>query len=221
MAAFSLVKHRRICPCANSLSSSIDDTMISNPRKLVRITEASHGVLIDLIYASPANFTGRTIYRHALCLLHPDAEAALRRAVAGAAEMGLKLKVYDAFRPQEAQEALWAVAPLPGYIADPTKGSHHTRGVAVDVTLVTADGGELDMGTPVDTMLDSSHHFHAAHLAAVQLNRARLLTVMLEAGFMHYRHEWWHYQLPHASRYPLVGHAEFEACVQAVSEPAG
>jgi zinc D-Ala-D-Ala dipeptidase len=190
------------------------------PHPLVRITAASHDVLIDLIYAGPDNFTGQTIYRHAICLLHPDAEAGLRRAVAGACAMGLKLKVYDAFRPQEAQEALWAVAPIPGYIADPAKGSNHTRGVALDVTLVTADGIELDMGTPVDTMLDSSHHFHGAHPAAVQVNRARLLTVMLEAGFVHYGHEWWHYQLPYASRYPLVGHAEFEACVQALNEPA-
>lgn len=184
---------------------------------LVRITETSHDVLIDLIYAGPRNFTSRTIYRHALCLLHPDAEASLIRAVRVAAGMGLRLKLYDAFRPQQAQEALWAVAPLPGYIADPAKGSDHTRGVALDVTLITSEGIELDMGTPVDTMHDTSHHFHAAHAPEVQVNRARLLTVMLEAGFAHYAQEWWHYQLPDASRYPLITDAQFEACVQAPS----
>jgi zinc D-Ala-D-Ala dipeptidase len=192
--------------------------LIFQENMLVRITEAAHDVLIDLIYAGPRNFTGRTIYQYAFCLLHPEAEASLRRAVVGAAAMGLKLKVYDAFRPQEAQEALWAVAPLPGYIADPAKGSNHTRGVALDVTLVAADGRELDMGTPVDTMHETSHHFHAAHTPDVQSNRARLLTVMLEAGFVHYAEEWWHYQLPQAGRYPLVGHAAFLACVQAAEE---
>jgi zinc D-Ala-D-Ala dipeptidase len=125
----------------------------------------------------------------------------------------LKLKVLDAFRPQEAQEALWAVAPLPGYIADPAKGSNHTRGVAVDLTLVNADGEALDMGTPVDTMTPASHHFYAGHSAAVQVNRARLLTIMLEAGFVHYAQEWWHYQLADANQFPLIDSHAFMTCV--------
>jgi zinc D-Ala-D-Ala dipeptidase len=170
-------------------------------------------VLIDLIYASANNFTGQVIYEHPLCFLHPGAEASLRKAVEGARAFGLKLKVLDAFRPQEAQEALWEVAPLPGYIADPAKGSNHTRGVAVDLTLVGADGLELDMGTPVDTMTSASHHFYADHPAAVQVNRARLLTVMLEAGFVHYAHEWWHYQLPDAHDFPLIDSHAFMTCV--------
>lgn len=185
---------------------------------LVPITEAAHGVQIDLIYAGTHNFTGQRIYTQAVCLLHPEAEACLRRAVAGAAAMGLGLKVFDAFRPQEAQERLWSVAPLPGYIADPAKGSNHTRGVAVDVTLVDAAGRELDMGTPVDTLNESSHHFQPAHHPAeVQVNRARLLTVMLEAGFVHYAQEWWHYQLPQASRFPLVDQAAYLASIAAAS----
>ena len=180
---------------------------------LLSITEATHDVLIDLIYASADNFTGQVIYEHPLCFLHPQAEAGLRKAVAAARESGLRLKVLDAFRPQEAQEALWAVAPLPGYIADPAKGSNHTRGVAIDLTLVGADGKDLDMGTPVDTMTAASHHFHAGHCAAVQINRARLLTVMQEAGFVHYAQEWWHYQLPDAHDFPLIDSHAFMRCI--------
>jgi zinc D-Ala-D-Ala dipeptidase len=180
---------------------------------LIAITETTHDVLIDLIYAGADNFTGQVIYEHPLCFLHPQAEAGLRKAVAGARALNLKLKVLDAFRPQEAQEALWAVAPLPGYIADPAKGSNHTRGVAVDLTLVDADGEDLDMGTPVDTMTAASHHFYPGHGAAVQVNRARLLTIMLEAGFIHYAHEWWHYQLPDAHDFPLIDSHAFMTCV--------
>ena len=186
---------------------------------LVLVREASHDVQIDLIYAGPHNFTGKIIYQHGLCLLHPQAETALRRAVALAARMDLTLKLFDAFRPQQAQQALWAIAPLPGYIADPAKGSNHTRGVAIDLTLVGRDGFELDMGTLVDTMHPASHHFHPAHPAVVQLNRARLLAVMLEAGFEHYGHEWWHYQLPGADRFPLISQADFMRCVRAADEP--
>ena len=171
---------------------------------LIHITEQSHDVDIELIYASENNFTGQVIYDHALCFLHPQAEACLRQAITGARALGFRLKILDAFRPQEAQEALWEVAPNPDYIADPAVGSNHTRGVALDVTLIGADGLVLDMGTPVDTMSAASHHFHELHAAPVQLNRMKLLTVMLEAGFVHHPREWWHYQLPEAGRFPLI-----------------
>ena len=179
---------------------------------LILITEPTHGVEIDLIYASNNNFTGQVIYESALCFLHPQAEAGLRKAIAAARGMGFQLKIFDAFRPQEAQEALWAVAPNPAYIADPAKGSNHTRGVAVDLTLVGADGQALDMGTPVDTMSTASHHFHAAHPVEIQLNRMKLLTIMLEAGFVHHPNEWWHYQLPDAKGYPLIDSHAFMHC---------
>ena len=182
---------------------------------LVRVTPQSHDVVIELIYASDSNFTGRVIYDHPSCFLHPNAEACLRKAVTAARSLGFRLKIFDAFRPQEAQEALWAFAPDPDYIADPKEGSNHTRGVALDLTLVDAQGHALDMGTRVDTMSAESHHFHAAHPAAVQVNRMRLLTVMLEAGFVHHPREWWHYQLPDAKNFPLIDSGDFMACVRA------
>ncbi len=183
---------------------------MSTSSPLIQITEQSHDVLIDLMYAGPDNFTGQVIYDHALCFLHAEAETCLRKAIAAARGFGFRLKILDAFRPQEAQEALWAVAPNPDYIADPAKGSNHTRGVAVDLTLVGADGLALDMGTPVDTMTTASHHFYAAHPAAIQLNRMKLLTIMLEAGFVHHPREWWHYQLPNAQRFALIDSRETE-----------
>lgn len=193
---------------------------MENLSPLVHVTEASHGVVIDLIYASTNNFTGQVIYDSALCFLHPQADAGLRKAITTAKDMGFQLKIFDAFRPQEAQEALWAVAPNPAYIADPAKGSNHTRGVALDVTLLAPDGQELDMGTPVDTMTHGSHHFHTAHPVAVQVNRMRLLTVMLEAGFVHHPNEWWHYQLPDAKSFPLIDSHAFMRCVADGQQPA-
>ena len=187
---------------------------------LIHITGQSHDVIVDLIYAGGNNFTGQVIYAHSLCFLHPHAEVCLRKAIAAANGLGFRLKIFDAFRPQEAQEALWAFAPNPDYIADPKKGSNHTRGVAVDLTLAGPGGQVLDMGTPVDTMSPASHHFHEAHPAAIQVNRMRLLTVMLEAGFVHHPREWWHYQLPGADRFPLIDSHAFMTCVHAGSHPA-
>ena len=183
-----------------------------DPYPLVQITESNHDVLIELMYASQNNFTGQLIYKHPLCFLHASAEAGLQKAIVAARSFGCRIKIFDAYRPQEAQEALWAFLPDPDYVADPAKGSNHTRGVAVDLTLVGADGCALDMGTPVDTMSAASHHFYAAHSSTVQVNRMRLLTIMLEAGFVHHPNEWWHYQLPNASHFNLLGSPELIGC---------
>ncbi|MBI2728185.1 MAG: D-alanyl-D-alanine dipeptidase [Polaromonas sp.] len=184
---------------------------------LVHITPQTHHVVIDMMYASPRNFTGKTVYGFTECLLHPQAEVALRKAAAAAKGFGFTLKIFDAYRPQEAQEALWAHLPDPHYVADPAVGSNHTRGVALDLTLLDAHGNELDMGTPVDTMTPASHHFYPALSAAVMLNRMHLLTIMLEAGFVHHPYEWWHYQLADAHRFELIGDEAFEACLAAAA----
>ena len=184
---------------------------------LVQITEATHDVAIDMMYARSENFTGKVVYQHALCFLHPQAEAALRRAALAARGFGFRLKVFDAFRPQEAQEALWASMPDPHYVADPAKGSNHTRGVALDLTLINSLDQELDMGTLVDTMTPGSHHFHPAHSAEVMLNRMHLLTIMLEAGFVHHPYEWWHYQLPDAHTFDLIDGNAFAVSLAAGS----
>jgi D-alanyl-D-alanine dipeptidase len=159
---------------------------------------------IDLIYATPANITGQTIYTNMVCLLHADAAAALRVAAGLAAAQGCRLRIYDAFRPVEAQWRLWEAFPDPEFIADPRVGSNHARGVAIDLTLADADGAPLDMGTPFDDMTALSHHGNTSIPPGAQANRSRLLGIMAAAGWHHYPPEWWHYQLPDPKRYPLL-----------------
>jgi len=159
---------------------------------------------IDLRYATADNLTGSPIYRRPLCLLHPDAARRLAEAVRLAAVLGLRLRIFDAYRPPAAQWRLWAALPDPVFIADPRQGSNHTRGVAVDLTLADAGGNPLDLGTPFDDMSPRAFHAAPGMPAEVQRNRALLLGIMAGAGWMHYVSEWWHYQLPDADRYPLV-----------------
>ena len=174
---------------------------------LVAITPETHQVLIHLAYATPDNVAGQVIYDRAHCLLHRDAEACLRRAVRAASAQGLALKIFDAFRPHEAQVKLWETAPDQAYVADPVIGSNHTRGTAIDLTLVDASGEELDMGTGFDDMTSASHHFSDAVSPAAQANRLLLMKLMEDAGFVHLPHEWWHYALPGNERYPLIDSA--------------
>jgi len=172
---------------------------------LIEIAPETHGVAIELAYATPRNFTGAPVYARAGCYLHPEAAALLDRAVALARPLGLRLKIFDAFRPSEAQWKLWAFRPDPEFLADPRRGSPHSRGVAVDLTLLDAEGAALDMGTPFDAFTPLSHHGSLAVSPEAQRNRLLLLGLMSAAGWDFYVKEWWHYQLFDARLYPLLG----------------
>lgn len=171
---------------------------------LVQITETSHHILLDLRYATKNNITGNPLNHDGRCFLHPDALVLLERSIALAGELGLKLKIFDAYRPRSVQEALWAFCPDPNYITPPEKGSPHTRGVAVDLTLVDANGQELNMGTPFDDFTPVSHHGTRNLPPDVVKNRYLLLGIMMSAGWDFFVNEWWHYQVFKASGYPLI-----------------
>lgn len=171
---------------------------------LVDIAPGRSGVVIDLAYARPDNVTGKPIYARSRCYLHAAAAALLDRAAELARPHGLRLKIFDAYRPPEAQWVLWNAFPNPEFVADPRLGSPHSRGVAVDLTLVDAMGRELEMGTPFDGFTQASHHGSLEVSVEAQRNRALLLGLMTAAGWDFYRNEWWHYQLFNARRYPLI-----------------
>ncbi|MBM3567541.1 MAG: D-alanyl-D-alanine dipeptidase [Alphaproteobacteria bacterium] len=171
---------------------------------LVPIAPPAFDLDLAIAYATSDNFTGRPVYARAAAFLHPDAAAALGRAIDLAKPLGLRFRLFDAFRPSEAQWVLWQHTPDPGFLADPRRGSPHSRGVAVDLTLIDGGGRELDMGTPFDSNRPESHHGVGTIGPAAQRNRLLLLGLMTAAGFDFYRNEWWHYQLFEARRYPLL-----------------
>ncbi|MBI3446636.1 MAG: D-alanyl-D-alanine dipeptidase [Magnetospirillum sp.] len=174
---------------------------------LVPVTEAEHDVRIALAYATPDNFTASPVYvPTAGCWLHADAVPLLIRAVELARPLGLALRILDAFRPAEAQWALWHHTPDPEFLADPRIGSTHSRGVALDLDLIdAASGAPLDMGTGFDAFTPLSHHGVTAIPVEAQRNRLALLGLMTAAGWDFYGNEWWHYQMFDArARYPLL-----------------
>lgn len=164
------------------------------------------GIDVDLRYATPNNFVGRDLYSPYDCAwLHVEAAAALERAVAWLAvhAPGLRPLVLDALRPQRVQQQLWDAlegTDLRLYLANPARGSIHSYGMALDITLLDADGRELDMGTGFDDMTELSHpaleegFLLAGQLSEHQLANRRLLReAMLQAGFFGIKTEWWHF----------------------------
>ena len=177
---------------------------------LIEIAPPRFNVLTELAYASAENFTGKPVYGRAGCYLHEAAAEKLARASTLAAKLGLGLKIFDAFRPAEAQWVLWDHTPDPDFLADPRKGSPHSRGVAVDLTLVDGKGKELEMGTAFDDFTPLSHHANTRIPLPAQQNRFTLLGLMSAAGWDFYSKEWWHYQLFNSRDYPLIKDRELE-----------
>src|SRR5258707_9685977 len=99
---------------------------------LVAIAPPAFDVDVTLAYATNANLTGRPVYRNAQCWLHREAADKLATAVALARPLGLRLRLFAALRPVEAQWALGNARPDPEFLADPRRGSPHSPGVAGD-----------------------------------------------------------------------------------------
>jgi len=178
---------------------------------LLPIREIDYGIEIALAYATEQNFTGKPIYRHARCYLHAAAATALKTAAVLALAQGFRLKILDAFRPSEAQWLMWTHTPDPDFLADPRRGSPHSRGVAVDLTLIDGQGRALDMGTGFDAFTPLSHHGNLEIPAAAQAHRSRLLGTRTAAGWDVYPKEWWHYQLFDSRRFPLYSDSALAA----------
>lgn len=175
---------------------------------LIEIQQPDFDVEIDIAYATPDNFTGAPVYVRAGCYLHEAAAAALAEAIRLAGILDLRFRIFDALRPTEAQWALWNHTPDPDFLADPRRGSPHSRGVAVDLTLIDAAGNDLDMGTGFDAFTPLSHHGNPGIAADAQRNRHLLMGIMTTAGWDFYRNEWWHYQLFNSRDYDLVQDAD-------------
>lgn len=186
---------------------------------LVSLRTRSDDVDLDVRYHGHDNFTGAPVdgYEAAECYLLAPVADALARVERGLRAQGLRLRVFDCYRPVRAVRRFVAwvhdtgdarskaayypnldKADLLGdYIAE---HSGHSRGASVDLTLLqcTPDGHctELDMGTPFD-FFDPRANLAARGLsAAQQTNRDRLQTAMRAGGFAPYAFEWWHFSLP-------------------------
>ncbi|MRS17026.1 D-alanyl-D-alanine dipeptidase [Enterobacteriaceae bacterium RIT691] len=177
---------------------------MSEQQPLVDIAARFPGLKIDLKYATADNITGHPIYSEARCLLHPDAARALAKSIAIAEVAGLTLLVLDAYRPQQAQAVLWEACPNPEYVVPASRGSNHSRGTAIDVTLLDDQGNELDMGTAFDEMDVLSHPYHPDVPLTAQRHRLLLNAIMFGGGFVGITSEWWHFEVPGAADYPLI-----------------
>mgnify|MGYP003407063525 CR=1 FL=1 len=173
---------------------SISDTTFVN------LKDYSDNFVYDMKYATEDNFLKAKVYDCAECFLRFKTVKALVKANTIFIKKGYHIKIYDCYRPLDIQKRMWKIVSNPEYVADPAKGSIHNRGGAVDITLVDADGKELDMGTSFDFFGPEASHYFDNLSDEVKQNRALLKRIMKKSNFNSFDSEWWHYNLKNASK---------------------
>jgi zinc D-Ala-D-Ala dipeptidase len=175
--------------------------------KMVDLGVAVPGIVFDIRYASTNNFLHQKIYPPiSTTYCRKKTAEALAAVQNELKEKGLGLKIFDAYRPYEATKKIWNLIKDERYAANPSKGSNHNRGIAVDVTLINLNTKEeLNMGTGFDNFSDTAHHGFTSLPVDVLQNRLLLKTVMTKNGFEFFETEWWHYTLTNAKEYDLLG----------------
>lgn len=163
--------------------------------KLINIQTLIPNLIIDLKYATRDNFTSQIVYDFSDCFLIEDAALQLKLVQEELETMGLGLKIWDGYRPMEAQWKFWHLFPDERYVSDPRKGGRHTRGTAVDLTLIDIQGNELAMPSAFDDFSEKAHrNYKEAGLEEIK-NRELLERVMEKHGFIGLPTEWWHFDL--------------------------
>lgn len=170
----------------------------------VRLADFSDGFAYDMRYATDNNFLKAKVYDCAECYTRVKTVKALLAANRAFQKAGVKIKFYDCYRPNSVQYKMWKIVPNPQYVANPVKGSIHNKGGAVDITLVTLEDEELDMGTDFDFFGKRAYHDNLDLPQEILDNRKLLKETMKTHGFWSTRTEWWHYNLQGASKDPIA-----------------
>lgn len=174
---------------------------------LVELRSLDSTVAYDIRYATHNNFMGDRFYESAHAFLRRPAAEALVRVHETLASRGLGLLVFDAYRPWHVTKMFWDATPphLRDFVADPSRGSRHNRGAAVDLTLYWLESGEpAEMVTGYDDFSDRAHISYNGGSLDQRRLRDLLRTSMEAEGFAVYSLEWWHYDFDGWERYRIL-----------------
>ena len=175
--------------------------------KMLELKTMVPGIVYDLRYSTNANFMNRSMYPEGtvVTFLRNPAAKAIRQVEEELNRAGLGLKIFDAYRPYSVTVLFWELVHDERYVANPSKGSGHNRGIAIDLTIINKiTGRELEMGTGFDNFSDTAGAYFQ-HLPATTLeNRTLLRSLMEKNGFKVLPTEWWHFYFNDGKKYEIL-----------------
>jgi D-alanyl-D-alanine dipeptidase len=178
---------------------------------LVDLASVDPTIKFDIRYASSNNFIGFPLYERAAAYLQRPAAEALGRVQRSLASKGYGLLIHDAYRPWFVTKMFWDATPESAhvFVADPSEGSRHNRGCAVDLTLYDLkSGAAVEMTGRYDEMSPRSYADYLGGTSRQRWLRDLLRSEMEAQGFAVYAEEWWHFDYKDWSDY-AIGTATF------------
>jgi zinc D-Ala-D-Ala dipeptidase len=158
-------------------------------------------------YATANNFLGAPVYTSAKAFMQRPAAEALKRVSAKLKDSGYGLLVHDAYRPWYVTKVFWDATPDDKkiFVADPSQGSRHNRGCAVDLTLYDlATGKPVQMVSTYDETTDRAAADYPGGTSLQRWYRHLLREAMESEGFAVYPAEWWHFDYKDWRSYPIM-----------------
>jgi zinc D-Ala-D-Ala dipeptidase len=205
----SFISQQKVKPKPSKPSQSCEYEQKMREQGLVNVQEIDPNILVELKYSTTDNFVGKDVYG---CITNCYMQKRPAEMLSNANDLlqkrntNLRLLIYDGGRPLSIQKILWnsltqyTPKQRATYVANPAQGSIHNYGSAVDLTIASADGTPLDMGTKYDFFGELAYPIKEAYflkkgkLSKQQIaNRLLLRNVMKSAGFMSIDYEWWHF----------------------------
>jgi D-alanyl-D-alanine dipeptidase len=174
---------------------------------LVELIKLDRSIKLDIRYATSNNFLGRPVYQEARAFLQRPAADALVRANRVLRINGYGLIIHDGYRPWSVTKIFWDATPADKkvFVADPSQGSRHNRGCAVDLSLFELKtGNEVVMPSGYDEMTERSHINYDGGTPEATRLRDMLRVAMEAEGFAVYEPEWWHYDYKDWKEYPIL-----------------
>jgi serine beta-lactamase-like protein LACTB len=174
---------------------------------LVDLTTLDKTIKLDIRYASDNNFLGTPFYTSARAFMQRPAAEAVARVHKKLAAQGFGLLFHDAYRPWYVTKMFWEATPeaFHQFVADPSKGSRHNRGCAVDLTLYDLKTGKpIQMPGGYDEFSDRSYPDYPGGTSLQRWHRDLLRSAMEAEGFTVYEAEWWHFDYKDWRQYPIM-----------------
>jgi D-alanyl-D-alanine dipeptidase len=192
------------------------EAMLASPPKeerafrkpdLVELTTLDPSIHLDIRYATANNFLGTPVYTQPRAFLQRPAAEAMLRALRALKPYGYGLLIHDGYRPWYVTKIFWEATPQEGkiFVADPSQGSRHNRGCAVDLTLYDLKTGKpIEMPGTYDEMSPRSFPNYPGGTSLQRWTRNLLRHVMESEGFTVFETEWWHFDYNDWREYPLL-----------------
>jgi CubicO group peptidase (beta-lactamase class C family)/D-alanyl-D-alanine dipeptidase len=174
---------------------------------LLELSTLDPTIKFDIRYATANNFLNTPVYSQPRAFLQRPAAEGLLRAGKTLKQLGYGLLIHDAYRPWYVTKIFWEATPDDKriFVADPSQGSRHNRGCAVDLSLYELSTGKpVDMVGVYDEMSERSYAGYPGGTSSQRWHRELLRRAMEEQGFLVYPFEWWHFDYRDWKEYPIL-----------------